>query len=341
MLSPAFAAALAFALVAGCGGDGDSGGPDGGSSVDCQADLTLALPDGTSTVNDYCQFRQIQAEFEFDFDTPPEVRNARLRLYAATTADVDCYVEITLPEACAPGVYPIDGSGNAVQMVTLDCSGVSDAFEGTFVASSGYVRVDEFNAGSTPGFFTGMPLVTRFNGFVSVTSPEGVRLEGAFIAQEELLGVDAEGAVCETPLPTACATCPPGTTCNASGMCTTSCTPSCSGRMCGSDGCGGTCGTCGSGSTCNVSGVCESSSAPAIGSACTMDSQCGAGRVCLPETGGWPGGYCSLDCTSATCPTGSTCITGVVAIDVCLADCPPACRAGYTCTPAGPANVCI
>jgi hypothetical protein len=958
------AAALALSFVAGCGDDGagSDGGPgvDGSRpDVDCQADLTLALPDGTSTVNDYCQFRQIQAEFEFDFDAPPEVRNARLRLYAATTAEVDCYVEITLPEACAPGVYPIDGTGNAVRMVTLDCSGVTDAFEGTFVASSGYVRVDEFNAGSASGFFTGMPLVTRFNGFVSVTSPEGVRLEGPFIAREQLLGVDAEGAVCETPLgdgdgdgdlsaeyggsdcddtnpainvrgseacngvdddcdgmvddnlpmggpcevglgacqrtgtlvgacdssgggqmcdatagtpaeetcnmidddcdgrvdddvpgappctvglgacersgsqvctggsfsgcsvsagasapeacnsvdddcdgvvdnglaracstacgsgvevcaagawgmcdappvvpegcndidddcngviddgtvcfgrapnatcataerlpengmvtssrvnfggaaasgsgcgtgvtgalwytvsvpplgsvavvvdgaadaviqevsacgssctaavdavrgggvevwtttntttaartvllaiggrggdrrgqfeigiaterfvtgssscigidgvadavwmavspefgstsgtapmldnrlappdvpiavpawfstfnyyggristlrfdsngrilinPSAtaassafpasipsgtaagfiapywtdllasalaplrriqtreigsagarifvvdyrnwrtatdsdtsanlmsfqvhfvqstgeiqfhycqtpaggtglgatigaqsvdgsagtlisfdsetvdpgvgtrpnssfrflplasapcapsctgrtcgadgcggscgtcsagtscnasgmcvtsctpscagrtcgsdgcggsCGTCPSGTTCNASGMCSSSCTPSCSGRMCGSDGCGGSCGTCSTGTTCNASGMCVSSSTPAIGSACTMDSQCGAGRICLPEAGGWPGGYCSLDCTSATCPSGSTCITGAVDIDVCLANCPPACRAGYTCTAAGTANVCF
>jgi hypothetical protein len=36
----------------------------------------------------------------------------------------------------------------------------------------------------------------------------------------------------------------------------TACTPACSGRVCGSDGCGGSCGACGSGQSCNASGQC-------------------------------------------------------------------------------------
>jgi glutaredoxin len=35
-----------------------------------------------------------------------------------------------------------------------------------------------------------------------------------------------------------------------------SCTPSCAGRACGSDGCGGSCGSCGSGQVCNASQQC-------------------------------------------------------------------------------------
>ena len=35
-----------------------------------------------------------------------------------------------------------------------------------------------------------------------------------------------------------------------------SCTPACSGRACGSDGCGGTCGTCDDGSACSSAGKC-------------------------------------------------------------------------------------
>jgi hypothetical protein len=46
--------------------------------------------------------------------------------------------------------------------------------------------------------------------------------------------------------------------------CSTSCVPSCSGKACGSDGCGGSCGTCGSGLTCNASNQCVSS-----GGSCT------------------------------------------------------------------------
>ncbi len=37
------------------------------------------------------------------------------------------------------------------------------------------------------------------------------------------------------------------------------CTPQCSGKSCGDDGCGGACGNCASGSTCNASGACISS----------------------------------------------------------------------------------
>ena len=41
-----------------------------------------------------------------------------------------------------------------------------------------------------------------------------------------------------------------------------SCTPMCSGRSCGSDGCGGTCGSCATGSTCNASGMCAPNAPP-------------------------------------------------------------------------------
>jgi hypothetical protein len=52
-----------------------------------------------------------------------------------------------------------------------------------------------------------------------------------------------------------CGTCGSGASCNASGQCV-SCTPQCSGKQCGADGCGGSCGTCGSGASCNASGQC-------------------------------------------------------------------------------------
>jgi hypothetical protein len=665
--SHAFAAAVALGAVAGCGDDdGGSGAPDGGMTlldgsvldggdggrpdVDCLAMLTVTFgseTEETAKVLDFCQARNITADFEFDPDTPPEVRNARLQLYAATAADVDCYIDISLPSACGPGYYPLDGDGNSVRLVTLDCPGIPNEFEGDYVADFGYVRVDEFSAGTASGDFSGMALTTRFAGFVSAlkaTSRDplrGVIINGAFIARETIVGRDAEGVMCETSsgdadgdgavdwfkfdgpdcddndptiapglpcssgvgacagtgmygstcnedgtqlcetmasapaaetcnsvdddcdgttdegagcfaegarcsdsadcvdagvcaasgasarcvrrcdaitepfcsdgspcnvltstcdgvgprmigsfgcdltvsgegcvsqaacvsesssingcLPVcvlgttcsngttcspltdfpdaalrypglgfcvrsctgrscgpdgwegscgtcrsgttcndagmcvtsctpscsgrtcgsdgcggscgtcasgttcnaagmctssctpscsgrmcgsdgcggSCGTCASGTTCNASGMCTSSCTPSCSGRMCGSDGCGGSCGTCASGTTCNASGMCVSTMTPPIGSACTTDSECGAGRICLPEFDGWLGGYCSLDCTSAVCPSGSTCISGATSIDICLVNCPPACRSGYTCTAAGAANVCF
>ena len=65
------------------------------------------------------------------------------------------------------------------------------------------------------------------------------------------------------------------------------CTPSCSGKQCGSDGCGGTCGACGSGTTCGATGQCE---------ACTCD-----GRQCGQNACGQSCGSCAAgqECTSA------------------------------------------
>ncbi len=68
-----------------------------------------------------------------------------------------------------------------------------------------------------------------------------------------------------------------------------------------------------------------------IGDACT--STCSNGAVCL--TTGWPGGYCSADCTTASCPLGSTCLGSTS--PVCLSQCTgpdvgqSTCRTSYVC----------
>jgi hypothetical protein len=51
-----------------------------------------------------------------------------------------------------------------------------------------------------------------------------------------------------------CGSCDPGWSCSGSGTCT--CTPACSGRECGSDGCGGSCGSCDPGWSCGGTGRC-------------------------------------------------------------------------------------
>ena len=120
--------------------------------------------------------------------------------------------------------------------------------------------------------------------------------------------------------------------------CVTTCTPSCTGKVCGSDGCGGSCGTCSAGKTCNASGQCATTPAlphgipagcllptltldcnpltnagcTAAGSACDLGN---SGTECFPEpntvpaNGGCPstaGAYCvpKYHCTSQS---GGTC----------------------------------
>ncbi|MGZ6780251.1 MAG: hypothetical protein ACXVGO_14795, partial [Mycobacterium sp.] len=59
-----------------------------------------------------------------------------------------------------------------------------------------------------------------------------------------------------------CGTCPSGQTCSAGGTCGTTCTPQCTGKNCGPDGCGGSCGTCPSGQTCSAGGTCGTTCTP-------------------------------------------------------------------------------
>ena len=56
---------------------------------------------------------------------------------------------------------------------------------------------------------------------------------------------------------TPCAgSCPSGQYCDSGGTCRSTCSPSCAGRACGSDGCGGSCGSCPTGAVCGSDGQC-------------------------------------------------------------------------------------
>jgi hypothetical protein len=55
-----------------------------------------------------------------------------------------------------------------------------------------------------------------------------------------------------------CGTCASDQTCSTSNQCVPTCAPACSGKQCGDDGCGGSCGSCTSGQTCDANGLCQS-----------------------------------------------------------------------------------
>jgi C1A family cysteine protease len=93
-----------------------------------------------------------------------------------------------------------------------------------------------------------------------------------------------------------CGSCSLGQACNASGQCTSSCTPNCSGKVCGSDGCGGSCGSCSSSQTCNASGQCINSCTP----------NC-SGKVCGSNGCGGSCGFCAA---GQTCSASGQCAGG-------------------------------
>jgi hypothetical protein len=102
------------------------------------------------------------------------------------------------------------------------------------------------------------------------------------------------------------------------------CTPNCTGRTCGGNGCGGSCGTCGSGRTCeNGTCVCRG-------------TDCGDGRccsstngMCCPETVQDPAGSCAQ--------SGSTCCTSDQGGGACPAGRPQCCPS----TPRNPRGLCL
>ncbi len=170
----------------------------GGSlfGTDCEADLTLDFPDGDSVTLDFCESWSMYAQFEFDPDSPPEVRAPEVTLNAVSGGQFQCSVTISLPAACGEGYYRVDGSSGEVGFTTLDCTGVADANEGEFTSDDGYVRLDVIDAGEEVGDLSDSTLELTLAGALAVESSEGVRLSGDFRVAEEVSGIDHEDALC-------------------------------------------------------------------------------------------------------------------------------------------------
>jgi hypothetical protein len=128
-----------------------------------------------------------------------------------------------------------------------------------------------------------------------------------------------------------CGTCPTGQSCSSAGQCTSTCTPACGSKVCGSDGCGGSCGTCPTGQSCSSAGQCTSTCTPACGSKVCGSDGCGGSCGTCPA-----GQACSSagQCTSACTPS---CSGKVCGSDGCGGTC-GACPSGQTCNTSGQCN---
>jgi hypothetical protein len=112
----------------------------------------------------------------------------------------------------------------------------------------------------------------------------------------------------------------------------TSCTPNCSGKTCGDDGCGGSCGTCGAGQTCSA-GTCmggtSSCSHPICSTGTKLTSSCDAcaTQICAADSYccntswdsicvGEVSSVCNQSCGGGTCAH-SLCSTGTKLTSTC------------------------
>jgi hypothetical protein len=99
-----------------------------------------------------------------------------------------------------------------------------------------------------------------------------------------------------------CGTCASGESCQSGQCIPGGCTSQCSGKECGSDGCGGVCGSCGSEMVC-VQGKCTKAQG--------CETQCD-GKQCGDDG---CGGICGL------CSGGSTCVEGICKTGSCIPNC--------------------
>ena len=88
---------------------------DGEADVEdalCSADLTVTLPDGSTTALDFCAEWDFSATFEYDPDDPPEITALTVSLSATTEVDFECEVRLSQEAVCGTGFYSqLDGAG--------------------------------------------------------------------------------------------------------------------------------------------------------------------------------------------------------------------------------------
>ena len=129
-----------------------------------------------------------------------------------------------------------------------------------------------------------------------------------------------------------CGHCDTSEICNADGQCQadTGCVPKCSGKICGPNGCGGQCGICAPNEQCTPTGTCIDPSG------CT--AQCG-GKACGADGCGGTCGTCkpTEKCQSGACVEGSctpSCAGKDCGSDGCGGTC-GGCPSGQSCDAAG------
>jgi hypothetical protein len=125
-----------------------------------------------------------------------------------------------------------------------------------------------------------------------------------------------------------------------------SCTPSCAGKTCGDDGCGGTCPPgCGASYTCQ-SGTCVCGTVTCNSACCNAGEVCYANACCAPACGGKT---CGDDACGGTCPPGcganftcsaGTCVCPNVTCGAACCSAGQVCSGGACCTPSCAGKTC-
>ena len=164
----------------------------------CDATFSFAFPNSGTVDIDFCARHDLEAQFEFDPDDPPEIRQPVMTFYSTLDEGFECTLTISEPSACGVGYYLMDGSSGVTTTTTLDCENVPDEYEGNFSSNGGYLQLTNVDTGTQTGNFTGTPLRTTIEGYLNVTTIEGIGITGSFSLSEDIIGTDAEEVECIT-----------------------------------------------------------------------------------------------------------------------------------------------
>ena len=179
--------------ASGSGGDSDESGY-------CMADLVFESPSGDLTNFDGCVQSNMDASFEFDPDTRPEVRTVTMDFSSTREAGYDCSLRVQLSGVCGVGTYYV-GRATTALLTTYDCLGVDDGYEGKWRASSGRVLIDRLDVDSVRGASPSSALPVRVAGIIDFRNINGWKVKGPFQLNQVLTGSDAEELACLEGIP--------------------------------------------------------------------------------------------------------------------------------------------
>jgi len=172
--------------------DQDCDGMADAANATCTSSFVVGFPDGTSTTLDGCLDWDMDLEYEFDPDDPPEVNALKITFGAGIAANFDCEIEVEQDQVCGTGFYDVATAHHSTAFTLVDCSDVADEYERSYRAYVGYLELTRVDAGPTSGGFSGLPLSTTVEGYLSVEERNGISVSGSFALSLEKLGVDDE-----------------------------------------------------------------------------------------------------------------------------------------------------
>ena len=166
----------------------------------CSASLSIVRDAFESNSMFNCVDSTIEATFEFDPDTPPEVRSLELSLIGTDDEDFQCSIDLSLPTICKQTggfTYPSHSDHLVATAALSDCPGVPDDVEGDYSFEDSVVSLRKIDSGDQAGNFAEEPLQLVIAGNIDLyTIEKDMSIIGSFIVSGMVTGVDVEDGNC-------------------------------------------------------------------------------------------------------------------------------------------------